>query len=516
MLTFFLTFIITEINSLVNMLLFCQMKKILLFLLPIFVLAVAIRLLSVWPANTIIGFDQARDLFDSQKIIDGDLRIIGPTAGNNANLHHGVVWLYFIALPLLISKNPISVVIWNLFINSLLVFVLFFLAKDISGNKKSGFVAATLTAVSYYLVSYSGWLSNPAPTLATVPLFFLGVLKYKEGKSWGLLLASFFLGLTIQFELFFLYLIPTFLLLIFILRLKFPKLKILLGSLFLFCLATSTMIATEIKFGFSGVTSLLGAGSKVGDAERATFITQFIGRFFETFAQTIMPGYTKLAIILAVVVIIFLIIKRQWLLLIYLLSPAVMLLLGYHNAPWFLIGLPPAIILSVSLVASKIKNILLLGAVLTLIAFINFTTIKAEYGNGQKILEPDKAAILSSQISAMKYTYESSDGKPFAIDTVTNPLYINVVWAWNYNWYYKYYGYKPSFLGGDQIPPYDTLSKSKEDEKYFFIIIDETPRIPYSHTLSAIASMEKRGKLIEEKEFDGIKVMKFENKLQKQ
>jgi len=72
-------------------------------ILAIFLFAFIVRFLSVWPANTIIGFDQARDLFDSAKILQGDLRIIGPTAGNNPNLHHGVLWLYFMAVPLIFS-----------------------------------------------------------------------------------------------------------------------------------------------------------------------------------------------------------------------------------------------------------------------------------------------------------------------------------------------------------------------------------------------------------------------------
>ncbi len=174
-------------------------------ILVIFLLAFAVRFLSVWPSNTIIGFDQARDLFDSAKILQGDLRIIGPTAGNNPNLHHGVLWLYFMTVPLLFSHNPIYVVLWNSLFNAFSAVIIFLLAKDLFNSKKVGAVAGILTAVSYYYVSFSGWLSNPTITLLTVPLFFYGVWKYYQKKNWGLPLSMLALGLSIQFELFFIY-----------------------------------------------------------------------------------------------------------------------------------------------------------------------------------------------------------------------------------------------------------------------------------------------------------------------
>lgn len=198
-------------------------RKIWIFLVLIFIFAFAIRFLAVWPANTIIGFDQARDLFDSVKIINGDLRIIGPTAGNNPSLHHGIAFLYFLIPPLFLSQNPITAVVWNSLFNAASCFILFFLAKSLFKNTKAGIVAAILTASSYYYIQFSGWLSNPTVTLLTVPIFFWGFWEYSQGKKWGLPLASFFLGLSIQFELFFIYLIPTSLILWFILKPKFPN-----------------------------------------------------------------------------------------------------------------------------------------------------------------------------------------------------------------------------------------------------------------------------------------------------
>lgn len=471
----------------------------------IFIFAFAIRFWAVWPAKTIIGFDQARDLFDARKIINGDLRIIGPTAGNNPNLHHGVAFLYFLIPPLLLSGNPIWAVLWNSLFNAASAVVLYYFASSLFRSRRAGIIAAILAAVSYYFIQFSGWLSNPTVTLFTVPVFFWGLWEYKNNHPWGLPLAAFFLGLSIQFELFFIYLIPTGLILWLVLRPKFPNLKIFLLSLVTFLLSLSTMLATEIKFQFAGVKSLLGAGSFIGGVERTNFIKQFVERLFSTFSDTLLPIFPKAGVLVAVLLILILIFKRQWFLLIYLFSPTLMLVLGYHNAPWFLIGLAPAIILAASLALAKIKSPFFLLPILLAIAVVN---LKAALGQGQPLLGPDKSALLAKQIAVMDYTYQKSAGA-FAIDTVTNPLYINAVWAWNYDWYSKKYGFKPAWLGGDQLPPYDTLAKAADEEQYYFLIIDTSPRIPPVYTQNAIDSMTQKAKLIEEKDFEGILVKTY-------
>ncbi len=501
------------------------MKKEYLFLVLIFLIGFGIRFLSVWPSNTVIGFDQARDLFDSINIINGNIRIIGPTAGNNPNLHHGVAWLYFMIPPLLVSQNPIYVVLWNSFFNAMSAIAIYFIAKELFGNKKVGYIAALITSFSYYYIQFSGWLSNPTGTFLTIPLFVLGLIKYHQGKKWGLPLATFMLGLTIQFELFFLYLIPTSVLLWVILKPKAPSIKLVLVSLLSFMFAVSTMIATEIKFGFAGIKSIITAGQLVGGGN-GTFIDHLIVFFkdkWETFYLNFWPQNKEVGTLIGIIFVIFLIfeiikkrkdfglVKINLVLLILFFSPAVMFLLGTHNAPWFYIGRPPFAILIGSYMLSKIKSNTLVAGVLFLSLFVNLVAIREACGKGQPLLEPDKASILSSQIEVMKYTYQKSNGVSFGIDTVTNPLYINAVWAWNYNWYYKNYNYKPTWLGGDQIPPYNTLEKSNGAEKYLFLIVDQTDRIPPVYTENAINNLKTHAKLIEEKEFGGIKVFVWEN-----
>ena len=506
-------------------------KKEFWVILFIFLFGFLIRILFVIPANTIIGFDQARDLFSATTIFrDHHIAIIGPTAGNNLNLHHGVLFWYYMVVPLIIGKgNPIGVVIWNSFFNALAVVVLYFLGREVFKSKRVGVIAALVTAVSYYYVQFSGWLSNPTGTFFTLPVIFLGFWEYKTGKKWGLPLAFFFLGLTIQFELFFIYLIPTGIVAWIILRPKWPSFRLTVFSVFAFCLATFSMIVTEIKFHFAGIQSILFAGQFVGGTKSSNFfslILDFISKKWETFYLNFWPQNIRIGTLIgvfAVGLLIFEIFKerkvrqRNLYILLWFFSPAIMFFLGQHNAPWFYIGRPASAILIGSYLISRIseachfvvKPNFLVALILLFVVGANLTAVKDSLGKGQALLEPDAASIMSDQLKAIDYTYISSMEKPFEINTLTNPLYVNAVWGYQYYWYGKQkYGHLPSFVGGDQLYPYNTLPKSNGKEQYVYILIDTTNRIPTSYKIEIVDSANQISKLVEEKRFGGIDVQK--------
>lgn len=498
------------------------MKKILIL---IFLIALALRLFSVLPLNTVIGFDQARDLWDSTTIFrDHDIRIIGPTAGNNPNLHHGVAWLYYVIPPLIVFHgNPIGVAIWNGFFSALLVFVLFLFARSLFDSKKSALISSLIVGVSFYYIQFAGWLSNPTVCLFTVPVFFFGLWEYYKGKRWGLPLSFLFLGLTIQFELFFVYLIPTFIIAWIILRPKLPSLKLFAVSLLLFIFATFTMMLTEIKFNFMGIKSILGAGSFVGGAKSNFFdlLFIFLRDKWDAFYLNFWPQNKSFGIIFGLIVVGFfiweiyrkrrdkLIVKRNLFLLLIFFSPIIMLTLGYHNAPWFLIGRPFAAILMAAYLISKIRSKFLVGSILIFIVAANILAVKDSYGKGQVLLEPDESSLMSSQIAALDYSYESSNGDSFEINSLTNPLYINAVWSYHYYWYGRdKHGYLPTWAGGDQLYPYNSLTSANGHEKYLYLLIDTSVRIPPQYRNAIIKWAEERSQLVEEKTFGGIYVQK--------
>lgn len=124
----------------------------------------------------------------------------------------------------------------------------------------------------------------------------------------------------------------------------------------------------------------------------------------------------------------------------------------------------------------------------------------------------DSTSYLDYQIQVLEYTYQHSLGQPFAINAVTYPLYYNGMWAYLYSWYgKKNFGYLPSWLGGDQLHPYDLLPKSQGGEKIIFMIISETIRIPEIYKNIGRRWGEEFGKLVEEKNFSGFSVLKYES-----
>jgi hypothetical protein len=278
------------------------------------------------------------------------------------------------------------------------------------------------------------------------------------------------------------------------------------------------MIATEIKFNFGGIKSILFAGHLVGNnnSNFLEILIDFLQKRWASFYLNFWPQNKELGILIGVAALSFLIFellknkkvrKQHLFLLLWFLSPAIMFILGTHNAPWFFIGRPSAAILIGAYIISKIKSKYIISIILVLIIFANLKEISASYGQGQVLLEPDQSSVMSDQLKSIDYTYQKSNGNPFEINSLTNPLYVNAVWSYHYYWYGKSkYGYLPSWIGGTQIYPYDTLPTPNGKEKYLYLIIDTTPRIPPQYLIEITNSANKISKLIETKSFGAIKV----------
>ncbi len=116
---------------------------------------------------------------------------------------------------------------------------------------------------------------------------------------------------------------------------------------------------------------------------------------------------------------------------------------------------------------------------------------------------------MSDQLKAVDYTYQESGGQGFSVNSLTNPLYINALWGYHYYWYGgETYGYLPTWSGGDQLYPYDSLVKPDGKEKYLYLLIDTSFRIPPQYKNEIINWADKKSSLVEEKIFGGIEVQK--------
>ena len=143
------------------------MKKfnyILLF--GIFIFAFVLRVLYLPKNSLTFGYDQARDAYVSQQIIGGDLKILGPPA-STPGLYHGVFYYYLLAPAYLLGHgSPVVAAYWIAFLNSLTVFVVFYLTYLFSKkNLVASFLAAILFSVSFEASQYATWLSNPTTSV---------------------------------------------------------------------------------------------------------------------------------------------------------------------------------------------------------------------------------------------------------------------------------------------------------------------------------------------------------------
>jgi len=174
------------------------MKKInYIFLLGIFILTFVLRVLYLPKNSLTFGYDQARDAIVSQQILKGDLKIQGPPA-STPGLYHGVFYYYLLAPAYLIGHgSPVIVAYWIAFLNSLTVFIVFYLGYLLTKKTWVGFSASFLFAISFEATQYATWLSNPTIGIWTVPLIYL---VYGCGYQIKINLARFFVQLVLVFQ----------------------------------------------------------------------------------------------------------------------------------------------------------------------------------------------------------------------------------------------------------------------------------------------------------------------------
>lgn len=499
-----------------------------LILLCTFIFGFWLRHENIKGGNIVLDFDQYEDLFYTYKIaVDHELPIIGRAIYGDPRIHHGVFYYYYNLIPFLAGNgSPLASAYWNSFFNAATLFVIFVLSWLMFKKVLPGILSAIIIAASFEFIKFSNWLTIDTVTIFTVPLFYLGLWLIVIKRGWGLILSAVSLGLSIQADLTFLYLIPVFIIYLLIFKPQILTLKLSLLSLAAFAAATATMILTEIKLNFAGVKTLLNFSSNFGETKLpyGQRLQLFLQDFGINFSNNLFPTRPDLGIFIAAIIILITLyflfrpkLAKQeksaiYFLLLYLFSPVVTLILGYHQKPWFLIGLPPAIALISGYAISKLKfRFLILLAILAIVSS-NATIILNRPSKAYQLFNSiyDSTSYMNYQLQVVDYTYKSAAGLPFAINAVTYPLYYNGMWAYLYNWYGKEnFGYVPGWLGGDQLHPYDLLPKTTNKEKYFYMLISETNRIPEIYKNIGRTWAKEKGELIEEKTIGGFTVQKY-------
>lgn len=365
-------------------------KKIGLWLIFIYLVAVFLRFWFVKDGSFAFGFDQARDAVYAQEILDGNLKIFGPTAsGTNDTIFHGALYYYVLAGLHLFTHDPIKVDILLGVVSALSIFPIYLLAQAFSKNKALSLVAAFLAAVSFEQITAGTWLSNPALAVLTLPWFFYFsyrlIQKFELKWMVGMML---FLGLSTQaifFEVYWL-LIPVF---IFVHQLrkndwhfKLEQLRLwLIGGLVLL-ISVSSMILAEILMIKRGILTLEVLGNFNNGALSSPFqlLLQITALWINKVSSSLSP---RLGLLLGLVMAFYvgrskLKHKLSWLGAL-LVTPLVFLLIYYRDNPHLLIGYESLwYVLSILLLADLKKNLkikwlgnLVVGGFLVMFVLLN-------------------------------------------------------------------------------------------------------------------------------------------------
>lgn len=493
------------------------MKKAIIFsLFSIFLLAYFLRVIFLPKLSLTFGYDQARDALVTQQILGGDLKILGPPA-STPGLYHGVFYYYLLAPAYLLGKgSPIIAAYWIALVNTLVVFIVYYLGYIFTRKHWAGIAAAFIYAISFEAVQYATWLSNPTIGIITVPLMYLGLwLWLFEKKKVGPVLTGLGLGLSIQAEVFLLYHLAPLGIWLWVLRKNVNRHDLLKFGLMVF-LSISSMIIAEIKFGFrsiSGVLSLLTTQEAIVSSKSlGDFLVLFFNQVGRVFAFSSYPGnigygsmFVLVLIILALVSSKGKIVSWPYFLATWLFSHITVVSLGGTSTPFLLVGIAPAVSLIVGISLYKwfargSKAFALLF--LALVVFGNLAMIFKENPKGSTIFAIQKDMLLQKQFAVIDYTYEKTKGEIFSINSLTSPLWINIVWSYLYKWYgAPKYGYLPQWHGRDQVGQLDALPSASASTKKYFLILEPMGGIPQRYLTETVAQEDSYSKFIGEKSF---------------
>lgn len=483
------------------------------WILIIFILAFTLRVLHIPSGAVSFHYDMARDAFTATAIWNGDLKILGPPT-STPGLYHGPLYYYLLAPFYGLSRgDPRAPAFFLSFLNALAVVPIMLLARDLFKSSKAAILAGLLFTVSFESTQYAPWLSNPAPAVLTVTLFFYFLRIWQKGKIFGLYLAVLAAILSAQFQFFLIYLlflIPVF---GYFFKIK-TNFKQKVMAIFIILMGLSPFLIAALKFGnlqnfTGGLFNIVTSGQIDFRSQFGELLINYINKYAELFVYNFFPTSVFLGGLLALAVLLFL--RNQKIILFYLFSNLPIFIFGGHSNTYVNIGLAaPAILAVLNLIIfiSK-KNKLFASLLIFLILISNLYALIKSSPLGQVILVIPNDMVLRNQLNLIDETYEKAAGQQFSINTLTLPLWTNTTWDYLYSWYgQKKYGYLPKFLGHNQIGLLgaNTLEKIEEPQEITFFIIEPHVGIPDDIFNLEIGAEDSKTKLISETKYGELRL----------
>ena len=219
---------------------------------------------------------------------------------------HGPLWLYMLIPVYLLGKgDPFFFTYFYILLTLLTVIVGFIVGIKLYG-KNGGIIISFLLAISPAL-----WATTPNFIgVNMVPMVFLGlfyfIVKYLRGDLKSFIFASFFAGLSLQFETALpLVLIPTIILVFFSNKKAWKNLKIIFLSILAFMLSVATFIVFDLRHNFLMVTTVINSFTKNTDSkdylEFSQRIPSHLNSLFSTYKSILFRDDLFLSLILVLI-----------------------------------------------------------------------------------------------------------------------------------------------------------------------------------------------------------------------
>jgi hypothetical protein len=499
------------------------------FLIPlflIFILGYFLRVMFLPSKALTFGYDQARDAVNALEIAHGHIKIFGPPA-SQPGLFHGVFYYYVLSPFYLIGRgSPLAAAYGIALVNSLAILLVFVITYLMSKKKATALIASFLFAISFEATQYATWLSNPTLGIVTVPLMYLGLWGWitRKEKYWPII-AAVGLGLSIQSEIFLAYHIVPLVIWLFVSRKNITRKQIFIfvGVLII---ALSSMFLAQLKFGIeptiNGIKSLAVSqdGNLAYEKSLGDYAILYLNQIGRIFSFNSYPGNVGWGALLVIAMAILGIVKKDkqslslrdkkfMFLATWLFSHLSVVTVGGTSTPFLMVGIGPAVCILIALYLGmwwEMKYKIFVILILAVLTFGNLSFILNQNKNGSTLFSIQKDMLLSKQVAAIDYTYSESKGKQFSINTLTSPLWVNIVWSYLYNWYgQNKYGYVPTWRGRGQEGQVISLM-SDNNWKNGFLIIEPQDGIPQQYLPQIIDQENSYSKLINEKDFGAIRV----------
>ncbi len=501
-------------------------KKTWLLLFIIFLLSICLRYLALLDYKIVFWFDQSRDAYISQQIINNhDLKILGPSAsGTNDTIYHGVLYYYFIAPFYILSKgNPLLPALALSILGATGIFPLFFFTKSIFKSAKVSWLSVIFFSFSVEIVQLSHWLSNPSLAVMPLIIFYWSLWESAyQNKNKFLIPLALSLGVCLQSAIWLIYLMGSLLIAIiynydhFGKKSLFIKWKKLLLPSFLVILLISTIILGQIMLWKNHVFSLKNLHGNNSQISIANQIVGLSNMYITKVLQSITPSSPIISLVLFIVILLQLTKlnhPQKLFFLSWILAPFWLYIIEWRNSLHMLISLETVLFILLSVALNQLwkdkRPVLKCLMLILVIIFIitNLVQLQKYRNNASSIFSPQQGTDLSMQRELIEYTYKKANGQNFSFSVFSNPYGYFITWAYLYNWYNieQNKNYLPTYIGPDQNGLFgkELLPRSDvpKNNLHFTIIEPNLGSVPEIIFQKFMQEQDSFGEVIEKQQF---------------